>query len=107
MYPGSPENRPRAGDAGGHGGRPVGCRVIRRILLAASRRLRQAEVENLHLPVVEDEHVLRLEIAVDDAARVRRFEAARDLPDDGRAPCAAQAALRAGRRGASCLPAAP
>ncbi len=41
------------------------------------RRKRQAEVENLDRAVVGEKHVLRLEIAVDDAARVRRREAVR------------------------------
>ena len=50
--------------------------------LPGRRLARQAEVENLHLPVVEQEDVLRLEIAMDDALAVRRGEAARDLHGD-------------------------
>ncbi len=42
-------------------------------------RLGQAEVEQLDLAVGGEHHVGRLEIAVDDAAVVSRFEAPRDL----------------------------
>ena len=41
-------------------------------------RLGQAEVEQLHHAVARDEDVLRLEVAMDDAARVRRREAVGD-----------------------------
>ncbi len=40
---------------------------------------RQAEVEDLHLPLGGDHHIRRLEVAMDQAAIVGRFEAARDL----------------------------
>ena len=43
-------------------------------------RIRQAEVENLHPPVIRDEQVAGLDVAMHHAARVRRREAARDLP---------------------------
>ena len=46
---------------------------------AASAELGQAEVEDLHQPVGGDEQVLGLEIAVHDAAAVRRRQAAGDL----------------------------
>ncbi len=42
----------------------------------------QTEVENLDRAVVGEKHVLRLEIAVDDAARVRRGEAVGDRHRD-------------------------
>src|SRR5205814_6438322 len=41
-------------------------------------RLGQAEVEQLYHAVARDEDVLRLEVAMDDAARVRRREAVGD-----------------------------
>ncbi len=40
-------------------------------------QLRQPEVENLHPPVVGDEHVLRLDVPVDDAFLVRGGQACR------------------------------
>jgi hypothetical protein len=42
-------------------------------------RLRQTEIENLHLTVARDEKILRLQISVDDACVVRGNETARDL----------------------------
>ena len=45
----------------------------------AFSELRDAEVENLHAAVSRDEQVLRLEIAVDDAALVRGGKTPRDL----------------------------
>ena len=47
------------------------------------QRLGQAEVEHLDDAVGRDLHVGRLEIAVDDAALVRRLERLGDLPRDG------------------------
>ena len=49
----------------------------------AARRLRQAEVEHLHDAVGRDLDVGRLQIAMDDALLVRRFERVGDLPRDG------------------------
>ena len=49
--------------------------VVRRRL----RKLRKPEVENLDAPVLRDEHVLRLEVPVDDPLVVRGGEAAGDL----------------------------
>ncbi len=46
-------------------------------------RLRQPEVEHLDLAVRRDLDVGRLEIAMDDAALVRRFERVGHLPGDG------------------------
>ena len=43
---------------------------------------REAEVEDLHAAVAREEDVLGLEIAMDDAAGVRRRQAARDLQRD-------------------------
>ena len=69
----------------------------------AVRELRDAEVEHLcalatgHLGVADEEDVLRLEIAVDDAAHVRGAERARDLADDAeRVLDAERAAAHAG-----------
>ncbi len=45
-------------------------------------RLRQPEVEHLHGPVVSNLDVRRLEVAVDDALRVRGFERLGNLPRD-------------------------
>ena len=50
--------------------------------------LGEAEVEDLHRAVGMDEDVLGLEVAVDDAARVRGGEAARDLRRPGERPAA-------------------
>jgi hypothetical protein len=62
--------------------------VRRRARLLGHRRvdaLGEAEVEDLHVPVVGHEDVVGLEVAVHDAASVRRGEPARDLqrPVDG------------------------
>ena len=66
----------------------------------SSFSLRQAEVEDLDDPIGAEEHVLGLQVAVDDAARVRGGETARDLlghierlarrPGDPRSQCLAQ-----------------
>ena len=48
----------------------------------APKHLRQAEVEHLHGAVRRDLDVRRLQIAVDDALLVRRFERLRDLARD-------------------------
>jgi hypothetical protein len=52
------------------------------------RHLRQAEIEDLHAPVTRDEHVIRLEIAMDDVLVVGGGEPARELARvlDGLAP---------------------
>ena len=52
---------------------------IRCRLPAVPRRFRQPEVEDLHDPVPGDEDVLRLQIAMDDAALVRGGDAADDV----------------------------
>jgi hypothetical protein len=43
------------------------------------RQLGNAEVENLDASILRDEHVVRLEVAVDDATIVRGGQAAGDL----------------------------
>jgi hypothetical protein len=43
-------------------------------------QFREAEIENLDVAVARDEHVLRLRVAMDDAAIVRGRQAACDLP---------------------------
>ena len=57
--------------------------VRRRVrLIAGGRRLdplRQAEVEDLDVPVLREEDVVGLQVPVDDPALVRRGEAAGDL----------------------------
>ena len=51
-----------------------------RVLACEHERLpREAEVEDLHLAVARHEHVLRLQIAVDDASAVSSGQAARNL----------------------------
>jgi hypothetical protein len=52
--------------------------LLARSILLAAHRLRDAEVEHLHLSADGHDHVLRLEIAVRDAERVRAFECTRD-----------------------------
>jgi hypothetical protein len=42
-------------------------------------QLRQPKIQNLHVPVFADEHVLRLQVAMDDAFLMRRSQAARNL----------------------------
>jgi hypothetical protein len=66
-----------------HDGR--GQRLLRRV---AAVELRDTEIEELgplaahHLGIADEEDVLGLEIAVDDAAHVRRVQRARDRPHD-------------------------
>ena len=57
--------------------RSASCVDLRRRL--GARQLRQAEVEDLDPAVAGEEHVLGLQVAVDDALLVRGGEAARDL----------------------------
>ena len=57
----------------GHAGRRLGD------VLAFGDELGQAEVENLHLPRLGDEDVRRLDVAMDDALRVRGAERFGDL----------------------------
>ena len=66
----------------------------------AGDRLRQPEVEHLHVPVGRDLDVRRLQVAVDDPLLVRGFERLGDLPRDRERLCERQAAARA--RSASC-----
>ena len=59
-------------------------RRVHRVGLAALE-LRHAEVEELHRHIaalVDEEHVVRLEVAVNDALGVRRRERRQHLPDD-------------------------
>ena len=56
--------------------------------------LRQAEVQDLDRPIGADLHVGRLQIAVDDALLVRRFERLGDLPRDGQRLVEGDGALR-------------
>ena len=64
--------------------------------------LGQPEVEDLDVPVPRDEHVLGLEVPVDDSALVRRRESLRDL--EPRSPSLASARSRAHRASrAACL----
>ncbi len=58
----------------------VGLRARRRRRV---ERLRQPEVQHLDDAVVADLDVRRLQIAMDDALLVRRFERVGDLPGDG------------------------
>ena len=48
-------------------------------------RLRQTEVEDLHLPFNGSFYVLRLQIAMDDPFLVRLFQGLGDLASDGEA----------------------
>ena len=50
-----------------------------RAIRTRSRRFRQAKVENLHVVIARDHHVLGLQIPMHDAARVSRAEALGDL----------------------------
>ena len=59
----------------------VGVLVVR-APASGRRQLRQTEVEDLHPAVGRDEHVLRLQVAVDDALVVRGREAVGDLHGD-------------------------
>ncbi len=70
---------------GSHHGAGLGLRRHRgrgSLRLLRPFDLRQPEVEDLHVPVREDEDVLRLEIAVNDALRVRGGQAPSDLQRD-------------------------
>ena len=63
------------------------------------RQLRQPEVEDLDAAVLRHEHVLRLQVAVDDALLVRRGQAVGDLHGEvdglaGREPAAGQSAAQ-------------
>ena len=68
---GGAEDRPRIG--------PQRRGRLRRAGRARRHQLRQAEVENLRAAVPGDDHVLGLQIPVDDAPLVRRRQAIRDL----------------------------
>ena len=59
---------------------------------SAFERLGEPEVEDLHPPVAGQEDVRGLEVAVDDALRVRRREPVADLAAQSRAPCARERA---------------
>ena len=95
MYAGVPMNAPvfvtcRSGPSVVFVG--VASALLRRVVL---REPRQAEVHHAYGAVLRDHHVLRLEVAVDDARRVRRRQSAsggeedvQDLP----ASCAARRA---------------
>ena len=85
----------RAQDHAG-AGRDAGA--ARHVALRRVDRLGQTEVEDLDLVVARDHHVLGLEIAMDDAARVRGRNPPGDLQRVGdRAPRRQRAAVRGGR----------
>ena len=69
-----------------HGARLRAARALRdRLVVSVAERrerLREAEVEELRAPLLRDDHVLGLEVAVHDAARVRRRERVGDLGSD-------------------------
>jgi hypothetical protein len=70
---------------GPHHGARIGHRVRdarRSREIGAAGLARQSKVENLHLPVVEQKDVLRLQVAVNQALAVRRAESAGDLHGD-------------------------
>ena len=73
-------------DRAHHGARLRRARGLRDgfVLGVAERRerLREAEVEELRAPLLRHDHVLGLEVAVDDSRRVRRREGVRDLRGD-------------------------
>ena len=72
-------------DRAEHGARVGPAHLGRRLARFAALRLRQlgeAEVEDLDLAVVRDEHVLGLQVAVDDALLVGRRQPVRDLGAD-------------------------
>ena len=76
---GRAQHRPRAREATGHRRHLCGGGCVR----LDGGGPGETEVENLHLPVVQDEDVVGLEIAMHDAACMRRFEPARSLRRDG------------------------
>ena len=82
----------RAEDHPGVCGRGVADRLGLRMRGGRRRPLRDAEVEDLHVPVGGQEDVLGLEIAVRDAAGVRGGEAAGDLPGQVQRPPEAERA---------------
>ena len=63
-------------------GRHVGRRAGQHVHVGVGPRDRDAEVGDAHQPVVVDEHVGRLEIAMEHALRVRRREAGAELAAD-------------------------
>ena len=64
----------------GHGGRGVvACHRGAGHAAALCRLLRQAEIEDLRVPVRGDENIGRLDVAVNDALGMRRFEPFGDL----------------------------
>ena len=70
----------RAHDDAGLGARGGRRQIgLRARSFADLRQLREAEVEDLDAPVLRDEEVLGLQVAVDDALLVRGGEAVRDL----------------------------
>ena len=70
MYPAVPSTAPASV--------PPTISAVVNAARAGRGRFRQAEIENLDLPVLEHEHVLGLQIAMHDAPRMRRFEPARE-----------------------------
>ena len=69
----------RAEDHAGAGAGRDGGLFAGRGAFVGTRQLREAEVEDLHAPVVGDEQVLGLQVAMDDALVVRGREAVGDL----------------------------
>jgi hypothetical protein len=64
-------------------GADAGARRQELVDLAAVLRSGQAEVQHAHAAVVADQHVVGLEVAVDDAGRVRGGEALAGLQEHG------------------------
>ena len=64
-------------DAGGGGHHLHGRALVRRRL--RPRQFRQSKIENLYPPIVGDEDIFRLQIAMNDPFVVRRRQALRDL----------------------------
>ena len=92
------EHRAGRGEGCGGGRLVVAARLARRARLDAS----EPEVEHLGAAVRRDDHVLRLQVAVDDALGVRGGERVRHLGADRQQPLDRQAARR--EQAAQALP---
>src|ERR1700733_5831289 len=51
-------------------------------MLHTRSQLRQAEIQNLRLPALDEKNIRRLDVAVNDSLRMRRVEPVRDLYPD-------------------------